>query len=290
MESQKRFTNQTRFSRNQIESSARRLSQPKKQFFSNQTNDEDFAKAYFKANPNISLDLRSPEEKLYDINYQLQNFDLDIQEKYKALLQKMTLVEIAYGTESYEALQSHYDLGLFYNENNRPESALRHLTKAKAIQDNINITSSERISISIEMINSYLILRNKEDRVEAQKTIAKASEEMQLILNVNIEDLELSYKRDYVVAKVLATKRKFEESLKMYEMAYNELIKIKQNKCCIECGHILFEMAKVADELSENEKAIKYYKESQMIFNELGMEDTYALVTYRLSKFNNKNI
>ena len=45
-------------------------------------------------------------------------------------------------------------------------------------------------------------------------------------------------------------------------------------------------MTNVANESNDKEKAVKYYSEAYTMFDEMGIEDTAALVSYKLSKFN----
>ena len=269
-----------RLTRREMDTSAHRLSRPQQRFGSKGTTidkNETYAVTYFKNNPSATIDTRPPEEKLSELESQLEDCDLETADKFTILIHQKSLNYIVYGENSVEALRSHLALGQFYNENHRPLSALRHLQRAQQLQQTNDIERNEEIAIAVESAEAHLALRN-DNRSESQKHIEQASEELDPVIDSEIDDPDLMYKRDLVKARVLCAKTKFDAALKQYEVALKSLDKANGGEESNVTAKLYAEVAETAEAAKEPEKAGDYFWKAYSTFLNLGMEESAAVI------------
>ena len=154
----------TKLSSREMDSACRRLARvPNKKLNVNNRNanetPENFASNFFAQNPDTPLDKRSPQEKLDEINAKLHDLDLEENDRFSLLVQKKAICSLAFGDSSPESFEALIQLGSFYNSQQRPDSALRHLLKAQEIIKTIEHTDDQAFSVAIEISDAYLSIR-----------------------------------------------------------------------------------------------------------------------------------
>ena len=226
---------------------------------------EMYCVSYFKSNPD-SMDLRPPQEKLDDLFSQL-NEDLEPSQRFVVLSQIKTTQYILHGDDSVESLRAHAELGFFYNMNNRPQSALRHLELAHKLERTNHIEHDESVRIAVESAEAHIALKNEKKHVSMAEDCIRPHREDA------VEDTRLRYKRDLVVARIFAAKKKYDEALTQYEVAAATLRECNENEKTVEEARLYVEMAETAKRKKLNRRAGLYYKKAYDVYVELGMED-----------------
>lgn len=278
-----------RLSRREMEDSSHRLSKPKQQYSgakSSTENAETYAVSYYQNNPDVVLDTRSPEEKMEELDSKLQDYDLESTEKFKILIHQKSLNYIMYGENSVEALKSHIALGLFYNENQRPSSALRHFLKAHIIEQLVQVEREDSIIIGIETAEAHIALRN-DNRVESQKHINQAIESLSPFYDEQIEDHLLRYKKDLAYGHILNATGKFAQALEQYRAAYDSLNETNEGIDSPVTAKLFIEMAQAAEGLKDAKLAGEYYQKAYTTFMDCGMEESAAMFESKLPRDDN---
>lgn len=135
---------------------------------------ESYISKYYKQHPDAVVDKNTPAAKLDGITNQLtDDAEMEYKEKLELLVKQKALNFIIYGESSMELLKSIYQLGYHYHHNERPASAIRHLTKARqmqsseTIQQNIANEPDLPYNIDIECAESFydnaLLLKTQRD-------------------------------------------------------------------------------------------------------------------------------
>ena len=150
-------------SQRDMEGAAHRLSKPADKFSANRAvpseKPEPYCVVYFRNNPD-AVDIRPPADKLQDL-YDKLDEDLEPSLKFTTLIQIKSAQYMLHGENSVEALRAHAQLGFFYNENLRPQSALRHLEKAHMLERTNTIEPEETIEIAVETAQAHISLKNE---------------------------------------------------------------------------------------------------------------------------------
>jgi len=244
---------------------------------------ETYADIYFRENPNAVIDTDPPEVKMAKLEEKLSSNELEISEKFTILIQMKAMITILYGDESIESLKIHARLGRLYNENHRPQSALRHLQLSQEISKKINIDQQESISIAVETAEAHLALRN-DNRQESQKHITKAMEVLSPFLNSPISDLELRYRRDLVNARVYTAGHKFELALEQYQHARETLESASQGEAGLQIAKLCVEISEVAEAMNDIAKTREYSEMAYETFMRLGMSGSASIVKPKVSQ------
>ena len=264
-----------RLSRKDLDSSVHRLSRVREQYKANKAvrneKNDSFVITYYKQKPD-ELDTRSPEEKLADIKERLSGDDVPQEERHRLLAQQKQLCYFAHGEDSPEMLKCEKDLGLYYNRNHRPASAVRHLTNARNLEKKNNVEPQESMEIAVEIAEACLSLRDVNKRQETMKRMAQANEALQPVMDVEVDDLQLMYRRDLAQARVTTTRGRFEQALGQYDKAMGSLERVR-GKENAEVANLYVEMADVAEADENEELAGKHYKSAHRIYTKLGMEE-----------------
>ena len=264
-----------RLNRKDLDSSVYRLSRVREQYKANKAvrneKNDSFVLTYYKQKPD-ELDTRSPEEKLADIQERLSGDDVPQEERHRLLAQQKQLCYFAHGEESAEMLKCEKELGLYYNRNHRPASAVRHLSNARNLEKKNNVEPQESMEIAVEIAEACLSLRDVNKRQETMKRMAQANEALQPVMQVEVEDLQLMYRRDLAQARVTTTRGRFEQALGQYDKAMESLEKVRGQENA-EVANLYVEMADVAEADENEELAGKHYKSAHGIYVKLGMEE-----------------
>ena len=244
---------------------------------------ETYAVAYFKNNPDANLDTRPPKEKLSELESRIDDFGLDSEDKFAILIHRKSLSQIIYGSDSVEMMRCYIALAEFYNENQRPSSALRNLQLANQLRQNKLGTASDEIAIAVATADSHLSLRN-DNRVENQKHIDQAAESLKTVLDVEISDAELRFKRDLVKARLFSARNKTDAAVKQYEIALESLDETSGGEETTVSAKLYVEIATVAELAKDSEKAGDYFWKAYTTFTRLGMSENALTIKEKVPK------
>lgn len=263
--------NQRKMNQREANASAYRLSKPSQKFGNNNStnsrNVDTYANSFFKAHPD-EVDLRPPTEKLEELNNQFEE-NLEPAEKFNLLMKQKSLRYMVYGDNSKEAMDSHLALGIFYHEQNRPDSAIRHLEKAKELSESgdFEIDEETKLTIAIELCESHLSIRSANKRTD-NSHINAAYKKLQPFLNEDIENDHLRMRRDLAKGRIYAAKGRYQQSIEAYE-ASTQLMNQNSEKT----AQVYTEMADVHLNNENEKEAQKCYKKAYEIYKNLGMTD-----------------
>lgn len=263
-------------SQRDMDGAAHRLSKPADKFSANRAvpseKPEPYCVVYFRNNPD-AVDIRPPAEKLQDLYDKLEE-DLEPSLKFTTLIQIKSAQYMLHGENSAEALRAHAQLGFFYNENLRPQSALRHLEKAHSLERTNTIEPEETIEIAVETAQAHISLKNESKKNTTTRHVMQAEETLRPYYDTEIEDLHLRYKRNLVKARIFSAKKKYDEALELYEIALQTLQEENDGEETPEEAKLFVEMAETAELRNLRRKAGNYYKRAYDIFQNLGMEES----------------
>ncbi|EAY20630.1 hypothetical protein TVAG_163260 [Trichomonas vaginalis G3] len=268
-----------------MDSACHRLSRVPQKFSSSKAvqseKSEPFAVTYFKNNPDAAQDIRPPDEKLSDIETALQG-QLQASEKFSLLVQQKALRFINYGENSPEAFRSFLAIGAFYNEQKRPDSAIRHLNKAKALQEQqkCEVSPDEDAQLAVELADAHLSYKT-------QKHTRDAFEALRPHLETEIEDIKYRHRRDLYKARCYNYLEQLDEAqepyaaaLETYDEAHqppegqenNEKENDQRKETQKEHAKLYCEAADAAERLNHIKTAKRYYREAMNIYSDLGIE------------------
>ena len=263
-------------SQRDMEGAAHRLSKPADKFSANRAvpseKPEPYCVVYFRNNPD-AVDIRPPADKLQDL-YDKLDEDLEPSLKFTTLIQIKSAQYMLHGENSVEALRAHAQLGFFYNENLRPQSALRHLEKAHMLERTNTIEPEETIEIAVETAQAHISLKNESKKNTTTRHVMQAEETLRPYYDTEIEDLHLRYKRNLVKARIFSAKKKYDEALQLYEIALETLQEENDGEETPDEAKLFVEMAETAELQNLRRKAGGYYKRAYDIFQNLGMEES----------------
>ncbi|KAK8844929.1 hypothetical protein M9Y10_021102 [Tritrichomonas musculus] len=262
-----------RLKQRELDSSCHRLSRVPQKFANNKAiqneKSESFAVNYFKKNPD-ARDSTPPDQKLQEIEDKLKSEDIDTSERFTLLVRQKALRYILYGENSAEALRSHAAIGIFYNQNHRSASAIRHLTKAHQLEDQNDIEPEESLEIAVETAEAYI-------NIQSEKTGSKNFNNAEKVLmpwqDEEVENPMLKYRRDLSLARILFNKGQVDDCIKKYEEAWQSLDQANGGEEKVETAVLFYELARVYDFVEKKKKAGEYFTKSYNIYKKLDMED-----------------
>jgi tetratricopeptide (TPR) repeat protein len=271
----------THFTQQDLDTSMHRLSRPAPKYAAPNVirpeSSQGYALEFFRSNPDVSVDKRSPAEKLEEIQSLLQG-DLQDQERFTLLAQRKSLAFLAFGENSREALQSLAAIARFYNAQNRPESALRHLAKAQEIADGLDPgPESERVAFAVETADAHLQSK-RTNRQDAAKHVSAAESALEPFANVAIEDTELAYRRDLLLARVKVRRRQFAQAFEMYDRAVQSFSVLNEGVPTGETASLWIEIAEAAEKAKDDARAGKMYRRAHRTFLALNMPEAARMI------------
>ena len=260
-------------SQNQMQTSAYRLSktapiQGNKVVQQEMT--EPFANKYFREHPEEADDIRDNEEKLKEIDEQVNSMADDMQEEEKvALLIKQKYYRTAvYGENSEEVFDSHSTLGEFYNFSDKPKSAIRHYEKAKQIEKNTNIEDQDKKTrIRVGTAEAHFSMSD-----ESRKELTDAFKAIKPVTDVTIDDVRLRFRRDLCYARILHAKGQAENSFEQYIKAEKSLDACEMPDEEPKATYYV-EFGEPGRECGRQNDAVPFYQKAYDIYKEAGNEE-----------------
>ena len=277
---------QRRMNRKELDSSVHRLSRVRDQYKAKKAvqneRHESFVLNYYNKNPQ-EMDTRAPDEKLKDVQERLNDDDIEREERKRLLAQQRQLCYFAHGEDSSEMVSCERQLGMYYNRNKRPASAVRHLQKAQELQQTNQVDPEEGMEIAVEMAEAHLAMRDANKRQETLKHMAQANKALKPVMGVEVENLRLMYRRDLAQARVTTTRGRFEKALEQYETAAESLQRCSGSDNA-EMANLYVEMADVAEADENEERAGQYYQMAYNKYVNLGMDEEAKAIEPKLPR------
>ncbi|EAY21656.1 hypothetical protein TVAG_014230 [Trichomonas vaginalis G3] len=261
---------------------------------------ESYVARYFKEHPDAEVDKTTPEEKLEGVSNQLSgDGEMEYKEKLELLVKQKALNFIVHGESSIELLKSLYQLGYHYHHNDRPASAIRHLTKAKQMEQSESIQESMKeeqdlaYNIDIECAESYydnaLLLLNQRD-AKPRDISSKLHSAVSIASKIpQQDDFDKDFRVTILKARASSTNRKYQNASQFYENAITILKNQSENKSTEQIADVLVEHAQneeksvppkqntessndiLSNEPQINTKAVCLYYEAFNMYQELGL-------------------
>ena len=274
--------------------SAYRLSRVPAKFAQNkaieQEKSESIMEDYYKNHPNEPIDKRTPDEKYEEIQTKLEDENLTEEEKLPLYIQERMLNFIKYGENSVESFRSYLNVGICYNRTHRQTSAIRNFEKAHQLESCCEPLDYERLLLAVETAEAHMILYSQDmangKESDANKHINKAQAIIEPAKDSEVEDQELSYRKDLAIAHIYTIKKMYKEAMpfyesgvKGYENAYDD----------IDDG--LASLAVQAAENAENvgkedkeavEAKYKFYQKAYDTYVDLGMDEEAEAIKPKL--------
>ena len=228
-----------------------------------------YAATYFRNNPTIQIDTRSPLEKINELNFYLQGPSLDEKSRFKFLIQKKSLISLEYGENSQEYIASLIDIGSYYNQNSRPDSAQRHLQDAQNLASSVKIPKELQFRLVIELSDSLLAtpVSNKVERIRIKSHVLELLKPFE---SYQPNDTILLYQRDLLIARAYSISESFETTLTQYKKAKTaiKLTDLRNSK-----QHALL-YQEIGDYYYSNKlNGENYFSKATKIYELLGMKD-----------------
>lgn len=244
---------------------------------------ETYADIYFKDHPDALIDTDPPEIKLKKLEERLGSFDLEMNEKFQILIQEKSMIYILYGEKSIESLKIHARIGQLYNENHRPQSALRHLQTSLELQKEFNVDEETALFVAVEVAEAHLSLRSDNNN-ESQAHIKLAMEVLNPHRKAEVQSDELRYRWYLVNARTYTAVKQYEQSMKQYEMAQATLDIIEHHVNGSRMAKLYVEMSETAAKMDDILKTTEYTNNAYEIFMKLGMQGSASLIQSKVSK------
>jgi hypothetical protein len=241
---------------------------------------ESFATTYYSQNP---LDTRPPQEKLSDVDSKLSDGPADDDEKFTLLVQKKTLAQMIYGEASPEAIRATIELGAFYNEHNKPDSAARNLSKASQNAKQTELQQEDLFTLAVELSDANLNA-SAANRLDKAKQVVIADAALTPHSEYASENKLDCFRRDLYLGRIRSFRMHWAESLSFYEKALEAYSAVHQNEQqCEEEGeekerfpeeaNIYVEAAQVAEKIENCDKASRLYRKAYNLYLELGYDE-----------------
>jgi tetratricopeptide (TPR) repeat protein len=237
-------------SQSEIDSSSHRLSRVPERYGSNRAieaeKEESVCVAFFRSHPE-AYDIRTPEEKLEELQAKLSD-DLTPAERFTTLMGIKAAQELIHGENSVETLRAHEDLGIFYNDSGRSQSALRHLEKARQMSRTHKVHPNESMLIAVESAHAHMAMRCSQ-KANAAKCLRAADGLVDPYEDTEIDDAKLRFRRDLVKARIRSARRNYQEALVEYDKAASALDAMNNGGETVETAKLHIEIGDMCGEI-----------------------------------------
>jgi hypothetical protein len=218
---------------------------------------DSYGAAYYAQNP---PDTSPPEDKLADVDSKLADSNLEDDDRFTLLVQRKSLCQMIYGDNSPESVRATTDLGAFYNQHDKPDSALRNLSKANQSAKLTEIPEQDGFILALEDADAS-VNASSSSRQEKQKQVTAADGALNPYAEFECDDAMLKFRRDLLLARIRSFRAKWQESLGFYQRvleSYRETHPDEENEGeekNPEEANIYVEAAQVAEKVDGCEKA-----------------------------------
>jgi tetratricopeptide (TPR) repeat protein len=241
---------------------------------------ESFATTYYSQNP---LDTRPPQEKLSDVESKLVDVVADDDEKFAFLVQKKTLVQMIHGETSPEAIRATIELGAFYNEHNKPDSAVRNLTKTSQNAKQTEVQQEDLFTLAVEFADANLNA-TAPNKLDKAKQVAVADATLTPHAEYESENKLNCFRRDLYLGRIRSFRMRWAEALVFYEKALEAYPAVHEDEQQTEEdgeerekfpeeANIYVEAAQVAERIQGCDKAAGFYRKAYNLYLEQGYDE-----------------
>jgi tetratricopeptide (TPR) repeat protein len=241
---------------------------------------ESYAVVFFRENPDIAPDKRPPTDKLEEIDSRLSR-DLEEADRFKLLVHKRSLSFLAFGENSPESLNALLALGAFYNQQNRHESAVRHLTKAQQISKVVEMSETDSFTLAVELADAQLSCKPG-SRPDTAKPISAAEATIAPFVETKCDNRMITYKRDLLLARIAARRNKYDDAREYFDRAIDELSEANHGENTQATAALYAEIGECAEAARDSETAGKMFAKAHAIYIDLDMAESAALLAPKL--------
>lgn len=277
----------------ELDSSSYRLSRVPQRLSQSKINKvnqpQSFVEQYFANNPNATVDTRTPAEKLDDIQARLgdENIENDPTQKLDLIVQQKTLTSLVHGENSIENTRSLIAIGAFYNTQHLPESAMRHLKKAKPIAEGLK-KDEERFNAEgdphkydEDLLRLHVEITDAKMQTPSNSPKKSLYASFEKVLapykDKQTEDKKLNYRRNYYLAEIYYNQNKFSDALPYYDSTIVDFQEINPNEeQKPELAKIYVHAAESAVGVEDIRKAKNLYENALSIYKDLGKQNEIA--------------
>jgi tetratricopeptide (TPR) repeat protein len=232
---------------------------------------ESYAVDFFQTHPDVTMDKRSPNEKLEEVIEQLHG-ELHPQDRFHLLIQKKSLCYLVYGETSAEYLECLHEIGRFYLDQDRPSSAMRHLSKAQEMAQSVELSDADTLSLATSVAEAYLRVPSI-PRQELTRQLTVLEGVLNRYANIDTDDRVLTYHRDLMLARIYARRGRWTEAMIKYQSAAGALSEINEGKATEQTAQLDQEMAEAAEAANDSQTATKMYRRAHSTFLSLGLHE-----------------
>ena len=232
---------------------------------------------------NSNFDKRSPEEKLEEINFILENNELDSLEQINLIIKKKCLIGLIYGDYSKEILNSYIELGKIYNKFHKYESALRNLNYADSISKNMDLELEEKLILTLELSSAYLNSKPN-DKNDIKNHILQPEKLLLPFNNINISNQFLLFKKDFILGKSFSIRQKHLQAIDYFLKSINILNNINLDEYKPDIAIVYREIAETYEKLNNTIQSQEFYQKSYNIYLELGLNDSAQMILKKINK------
>jgi hypothetical protein len=172
------------------------------------------------------------------------------------------------------------ELARFYNSQNRPESALRHIAKAQQISEGLE-TDTDGLALAIEIADANLQSKHT-SRQEGTRQVNAADSALSPYAEAVIDDVNLAYRRDLLLARIKARKRNFRDAFVMYENAAKSLSELNGGAANATTASLYMELGTTAEQAKDGQRAGCNFLKAYRIFVALKMPDSAKMIESKL--------
>ena len=261
-------TQTKRVSQSQLDGTMHRLSKPtqiKTTVAPQSAQSEKYSTKYFREHPEEDDDLRPSKEKLMDYDNIEEGTS---KETFIALMKQKILREIEYGEVSKEVAESHVALGRYYQQTDRPKSAIRHYNSGKEISKTTGFQSDDSsTALAIGLAESHMELKQ-----EGKKHVSQAAHSLEEVKDSEIVDGQLHFRRDKIKADIAYEQRK-QECCEYYIQAEQTMVDNSLDDEDLKTADFYFKIATVLKEYEINDKIEKYARKAADLYRKLKKDD-----------------
>jgi tetratricopeptide (TPR) repeat protein len=263
----------------ELESSSQRLSQVPELYAPRPSETEPHCVTFFRSHPD-AVDLRSPSAKLDELRARVAGAQ-EAAERFTILIQIKSIEYMIHGEDSAGALRAHAELGFFYNETMRPESALRHLERAAALLARHSVGDDDAMLIAIESALAHVALRGGQ-KSSTVRHVRAAAAAIAPFEDMVIADPRLRYKRDLAKGRIRAARGNYQAAIAEFEKALEALAEVENGAPTPDEAKLRVEIAETYELCGDRAAGAGEYGKAYRVFRKLGMEESAAKVRERL--------
>jgi hypothetical protein len=189
---------------------------------------------------------------------------------------------MVYGENSPEAVRAGIDLGAFYNEHGKPDSAARNLIRASQSARATEVQAEDLFLLAVELADASLSA-NAPTKADRARQIAQADAALAPYAEFTSDSKVNCFRRDLYLARVRAFKGKWADALALYERALAGYADAHPEEAertdaepeegeerCPEEANMCVEAAQIAERIEGCDRAPQLYRRAYDLYTEKG--------------------